>query len=84
MLTITGYEKYEFTSKDTNEPLSGYTFFGTFPINENRGLGVKFEKFSLSSDKVLTQLPVEPEELIGRQVQVLYNQYRKAEVVKLI
>lgn len=83
MLTVVGFEKYSFTPKEGSQIIHGYTFYCTSPINEILGQGVKTIKFSLSESKI-ELLPVSLDKLIGKQIEIYYNMYRKPEFINLV
>lgn len=76
-MRITGYSRYSFNPEE-GKFISGATFYCAVPILKN-GVGFRpVDGFKLTDAKIADMIPfVDLDEIIGRDVRVLYDRYGK-------
>lgn len=82
MAKVVGIERVDYTSKKTNEPVLGYSIHLEDLEERVEGYAVRKEYVS---DKLLPKVlgNFDPEELLGRDVVVVYNRFGSVERINV-
>ena len=75
MRTLFGYERNNFTVKD-GSIICGYNIYMATPITSSDGKGNSAERVYISDAK-LDRFGVKLEDLLGKEVNIIYNKYGK-------
>ena len=73
-MTVIGFRKTSFKTKETNETISGYNLYVSEPIDPKYGEGETADRLFMTSDKLI-QCGYNP--AVGYNVKVEYNRYGK-------
>lgn len=77
LATILGIENVSYTSKKTNQPVRGLKVYYAYPINADRGIGMRTEDAFISQN-------VEFHAQVGDKVNILYNRFGSVEEVDVL
>lgn len=81
-MKVIGYTVYAFTPKPNGEEFTGYNFYTVSEVPQSKGSGLLTGKFSLSSQK-LQELEITPNQLLGKEVELFFNQWGKVNAVSV-
>lgn len=81
-MKVIGYTVYAFTPKANGEEFTGYNIYTVSEVPQSKGSGLLSGKFSLSSQKA-QELEIDPHQLIGKEVELLFNQWGKVNAVNI-
>lgn len=81
-MKVTGFERSDFTLKDTGERVTGFNVYLSRTISSDRGRGQAVERVYMS-DRKLTEQNINLEALHGKDVIVSYSRYGKVQNITL-
>ena len=76
MVKVTGFQKVDFTPRDSNNPIKGISLYVSYP--KDGVTGEVAEKVFVSDTKLGTYLPK-----LGDHLNIFYNRYGKVDSVEL-
>ena len=82
MLKLIGYERNDFTVKNSGEVITGYNIYMSRSITQERGKGQAVERFYMTDAK-LNSNGFDLGGALGKDVNVYYNRWGKVERICL-
>lgn len=80
--TVLGIRNYSFTDDKTGNFVNGYSLYVSQPFNSQYSAGVECTKISISVD-LFNALNLSMNELIGKKVNIFYNNRGKVQSISL-
>ena len=83
--TVLGIRHYNFTDLKTNQELNGYSLFISQPFGavDGNSAGCECTKISISVE-MFNNLQVRLQELVGKKVNIFYNNRGKVQSIQLV
>lgn len=81
-MKLIGFERNDFTVRETGAKITGYNVFLSRPVDASRGKGIVVERQYVSDNKLETA-HIDLQSLINKDVRVLYNRWGKLETLTL-
>lgn len=81
-MKMNGFERADFTIKESGERITGYNVYLTRQIANDRGRGHATERVYLT-DRKIEENEIKLEDLLGKEVIVSYNRYGKPQTITL-
>ena len=83
MAKVTGIMRNNFKPRGTDTEITGVNIYLGSPIDPTKGKGTATEKVYLS-DRKIEENHLDLENLLGKNVRVLYNKFGKVETIEVI
>jgi hypothetical protein len=84
-MKVVGYAHYEGVNKETNISYSGVSVYVVSPIDPKHGEGIRtLDKLNIPTQKVERLVPSGLPSLIGKEISVLYDQYKKVAAIEIL
>lgn len=79
MAKLIGYERADFTAKETGGTITGYNVWLSREIDPKRGKGVAVDKYYMTDAKINAARMEDLAALLGKEAEVYFNRYGKVE-----